>query len=452
MRILLASILLFFSMAFAAAACPSWQLGGATYNFTGNDLYAPKNFGVQAGGQNSLSNCGLGNLGSGYFRSPPDYSFNLSGMEQYRLVVDVDAQCDSALLINTANAQWLFDDDSNGNLDPRIEITDIAQMNGRVDIWVGTYGGGSCNATLNLETFLAQAPAPAPTPLPVGCPDWNIQGAPITLAGGQLAVPQSYGVLASGSVPLANCGNIQGTGYFNQAPNFSFWLSGMDNYRLDLSVVSDCDSTLLANAVDTTWYFDDDSNGNLDPRLSIQGANSLNGRVDVWVGTYGGGSCNATLTAQAVPVVAPQPVPQPVPQPAGGCPTWQLQGTPITTTGDTLYSPQSYQALASGTTALSGCNIPGTRGYANAAPTYTFYLSGMDQYRLAVDVVSQCDSTLLVNTADGQWFFDDDSNGNLDPRLDIRGANLLNGRVDVWIGTYGGGSCNATLNMETWFN
>ncbi len=450
MRVLLASFFLLISSAFAAMACPAYQLATGSFTYTGDDLYTPTSFGVQAGGQNSLVNCGLGQLGSGQFRSAPDYSFDLSGMDPYRLVIDVDSQCDAALLVNTATGQWYFDDDSNGNLDPRIELNNASDTNGRVDVWVGTFAGGACSAQLTLETFFNQAPAPQPTtPQQAGgCPTWNLQGAQITVTGDQLYSPQRYGVVAQGGATPEACG-LPGTGFFTDAPQYSFYLSGMDQYRLAVEVVADCDTTLLVNTADTTWHFDDDSNGNLNPRLDLTGAQALNGRVDVWVGTYNGGSCNATLELETWLSGATQPQPQP--QPVGGCPTFQLSGQQVTITGQQLYSPQAYQLQASGAAPVGGCNI-GAAGYANAAPHYTFFLSGMDQYRLAIDVNSQCDSTLIVNTANGQWFFDDDSNGNLDPRIDLRGANLLNGRVDVWVGTFGGNACPATLNMETWLN
>ena len=47
----------------------------------------------------------------------------------------------------------IYDDDDNTNSpgDPRISLTRPA--NGRIDIWVGTYDGSVCDATLNLETF-----------------------------------------------------------------------------------------------------------------------------------------------------------------------------------------------------------------------------------------------------------------------------------------------------------
>ncbi|WP_210405415.1 hypothetical protein [Rhodophyticola sp. CCM32] len=454
MKLFLASIFVFLSMGVAAMACPNYQLGGNAFSYTGEQLYTPTTFGVQAGGNNSLTNCGLGSLGSGNFRSAPDYSFDLTGMDQYLLAIDVDSQCDAALLVNTANAQWLFDDDSNGNLDPRIELNNAAQLNGRVDIWVGTFSGGACSGTVTLETFFNQqapapAPVPAPAPLPANCPNWNMQGAQIQLTGDQLYAPQRYGVQAQGSMSASSCGEFQGTGYFSAAPQYSFYLSGMDAYRLAIDVVADCDTTLLVNTADTQWHFDDDGAGYPNPSLDLVGAQALNGRVDVWVGSYNGTPCNATLNMETFYASAPQPQPQP--QPVSGCPTFALTGQQLNLTGQQLYSPQSYGLQAGGGADVSGCGI-NAGGYANAAPNYSFYLSGMEDYRLAIDVDSQCDTTLIVNTADGQWLYDDDSNGNLDPRMDIRGGNQLNGRVDVWVGTFGGSSCPATLNMETWLN
>ena len=131
----------------------------------------------------------------------------------------------------------------------------------------------------------------------LACPSFMQPGQSYQFTGDQLLTAQSAPVVAGGAFPLQNCG-IPGLGYANQVPAYSLILSGMDNYSLDMSVVSECDATLLVNTVNTTWMFDDDSNGNLDPRMTISGAEHLNGRVDVWVGTYGGNSCNAQLTIQ----------------------------------------------------------------------------------------------------------------------------------------------------------
>ncbi len=460
------AILGLFAMTAAAAACPTYSQTGASYSYTGQQLYSPQSFGVVAGGPNNIRNCNVPGVSrTGYVTTAPDFTFYLSGMDQYYLVADVVSQCDSVLLVNTANATWMFDDDSNGNLDPRLEIRGANNLNGRVDIWVGSYNGTYCDATLNMETWYAQAPAPTPPPpAPTpsgGCPTYSLTGQPVYVSGQQLYAPQTYSVQAGGSTNISNCG-VGGRGYAYAAPNYSFYLSGMENYgRLEIQVTSSCDTTLLVNTPNTTWYFDDDSNGSLQPMLNIPSSGALNGRLDLWVGTYGGGSCPASVEMETwydggssgggfQPV--PQPQPQPQPQPTGSCPTYSLTGQPVYVSGQQLYSPTNYNVQAGGNYDISGCGVGGF-GYANAAPALSFYLSGMENYgRLEIQVTSSCDTTLLVNTPNTQWYFDDDSNGNLQPMLNIPSSGALNGRLDVWVGSYNGSSCPATVEMETWYN
>ena len=152
--LLLAAALLF--GAGAAAACPNFNLAaGESWRASGPDLYQKRGFSVVAGGSNYIWNCpnvrpGT-DTGAGYFPSAPDFSFQLGNMGRYQLVVSVVSECDSALLINTASGNWYYDDDDNGNLDPRIVLTRPAD--GRIDVWVGTYDGKTCNARLEMETF-----------------------------------------------------------------------------------------------------------------------------------------------------------------------------------------------------------------------------------------------------------------------------------------------------------
>ena len=139
-----------------AEACPDYTIWGAErYQATGAQLFSRADFEVVAGGRNYIFNCrnvqpGT-DRGAGYFTTQPDFSFELSGMGSYQLVISVVSQCDSALLINTGNVNWFYDDDDNGNLDPRIVLT--RPSNGIIDIWVGTYDGDYCDAILSLETF-----------------------------------------------------------------------------------------------------------------------------------------------------------------------------------------------------------------------------------------------------------------------------------------------------------
>lgn len=139
-----------------AMACPNFNLAaGATYNASGPQMRQRQGFNVVAGGDNYIWNCSQirpgTDQGAGYFPSAPDFSFNLSQMNGLQLVVSVVSNCDAALLINTASANWYYDDDDNGNLDPRIVLTRPA--NGRIDVWIGTYDGQFCDAQLQMETF-----------------------------------------------------------------------------------------------------------------------------------------------------------------------------------------------------------------------------------------------------------------------------------------------------------
>ena len=139
-----------------AVACPDYGLRAAeSYSSSGRQLYQEHTFEVVAGGENYIWDCPSirpgTDQGAGYFTSAPDFSFELSGMGAYELVISAVSECDSALLINTSSASWFYDDDDNGNLDPRIVLT--RPIDGRIDVWVGTYDGDYCNARLSLETF-----------------------------------------------------------------------------------------------------------------------------------------------------------------------------------------------------------------------------------------------------------------------------------------------------------
>ena len=156
MRVLVMAALAVFGFSGAAMACPDFNLQAVeAYQASGGQLRQPKTFNVVAGGENLIWNCpnvrpGT-DQGAGYFTSQPDFSFSLSNMGGLRLVVSAISECDSALLINTASGSWYYDDDDNGNLDPKITITRPA--NGRIDVWMGTYDGEYCNARLRMETF-----------------------------------------------------------------------------------------------------------------------------------------------------------------------------------------------------------------------------------------------------------------------------------------------------------
>ncbi len=155
MRTIMGSLLFLLVWAGAAAACPDYTQYGATYHLSGDQLYSERVYNVRAGGPNNIANCGnvrpQTDRGPGFVTSPPDFSFNLSGMGRYRLVMKTRASCDTILLINTGSVNWYYDDDDGGGSNALISLT--RPSNGWLDVWVGTYNGDYCDATLSLETF-----------------------------------------------------------------------------------------------------------------------------------------------------------------------------------------------------------------------------------------------------------------------------------------------------------
>ncbi|WP_341860977.1 protein kinase [Gymnodinialimonas sp. 57CJ19] len=165
----------------------------------------------------------------------------------------------------------------------------------------------------------------------------------------------------------------------------------------------------------------------------------------------------ATIDLMAANATVPNPGPNPGPatDPATTCPVPGVSGEELRFTGTDIYSPQTLHTQAGGTIDLNACaDLPfNAAGLVHETPNYTLFLSEMAQFRrVEMQVVSVCDTTLLVAGNDRVWQFDNDSNGGILPMLNLTGAAAIDGRVDIWIGTADGSTCTADLELETWLN
>lgn len=484
MRLLAFGLTGLLSTATAGWACPDAGRAVEVISYDAAAVMQGQTLSLTAGGTHALAACDLGALGVGWFRAAPDYRMDLSDAADRDLVLAVAAECDTGLLVRTADGHWRFNDDGNGNLDPRLTLAAGQALDGMVDVWVGSFDAEGCPADMQLATaqraapitpfargparvvpsigggevqVQAQAPQPAPLPMPIPaplpssfCPNPSLIGPSLYLSGPQLLAPQAYVAQLGTGNDIDDCPGIDGYGRADPAPSFTLYMSQMDGYQFTAEMSSDCDPTLIIRDAYGQWHFNDDGPAGLQPQLVLNGA-QLNGRVDVWVGNYGDYSCQGTIVFRTASSMVPNVPMNGMP----GCPNPALQGMPVTTTGGALYSPTTYSVSAGGMQDVSYCGLPiYATGYFPAQPNLSFFLSGMQNYgRLEIQGQSGCDTVLLVRTPDGNWYFDDDSNGNLNPMLDIYGAGRLNGRVDVWVGTYSsGGNCNASIEMETWNN
>ena len=138
----------------------------------------------------------------------------------------------------------------------------------------------------------------------MACPDEDLWGEKqYTLSGDELYSAKRFRVVAGGNYELrSECqwifrqlGSDRGQGYFTRRPDFTFDVPGLSNYELEISVDSECDSTLLINTSTVSWFYDDDDGANGDAMIRLTRPKS--GIIDVWVGTYrpSDGNCDAVL-------------------------------------------------------------------------------------------------------------------------------------------------------------
>lgn len=72
-------------------------------------------------------------------------------------------------------------------------------------------------------------------------------------------------------------------------------------------------------------------------------------------------------------------------------------------------------------------------GYIADAPDYRLiYKAGA--LPLIISVASDVDTTLVINTPNGNWLCDDDGGGDLDPKVKL--LKPQSGQYDIWVGTY----------------
>lgn len=124
------------------------------------------------------------------------------------------------------------------------------------------------------------------------CPNFNMTptfGA-IHLAAGFQPDPYVRNITAGGTQNISGCGGYGWLGWVPSRPDFSLMWTGSSG-RLSLLANTTTDAVMLVSAPDgRTWFYDDDSAGNLDPSITIM--NPAQGRYDIWIGSIDGSQRN----------------------------------------------------------------------------------------------------------------------------------------------------------------
>lgn len=239
-----------------AVAVAAAVLGGGACTASASDLYG--NFRIGEGFEPDPQR-GYGRSGGpvdarqafggdcvGDIDDTPDHVIEVTSALDLRLFVNSDD--DTTLVVRGPDAVHC-DDDSHGGLDPEINVR---LEPGRYEVWVGHYDGGvgtDYTLTLTSNPDLKGAAADART---------------ISLGAGFLPDPRTARGTTGGSVRATGRGRGC-IGLVSETPNVL--LNVTSGVGLDISVESDVDATLLIEGPDGVWC-DDDSAGNLDPRLT----------------------------------------------------------------------------------------------------------------------------------------------------------------------------------------
>jgi hypothetical protein len=250
----------------------------------------PHTISLTAGGAIDASTIGSPCRGS--IARAPDYELTYTA-GSLPLYIYATASSDTTLVVNGPGGQWYCDDDSNGGTNPQVTFNSPAS--GTYDIWVGTFGGGTASATLNITELTGEDG------------DGGDNGSP------NASLTATFGevVLNSGFTPdphrvmLTAGGTLSGSsvsstcqGSIATAPDYQITYTA-GSLPLAIRTEASTDTTLMVNGPDGQWYCDDDSAGGTNAQVYF--AKPASGIYDIWVGTYGGGNQPATLLITEVP-------------------------------------------------------------------------------------------------------------------------------------------------------
>lgn len=394
-----------------------------TLNLSAGFSGDPRTVEVTAGGEVAADR-GTSPMCRGHVTEAPDLWVNYGGSDTFDLYLSMEADSDTTLLVQTPDGQWLCDDDTAGDLNPGLRIETPAA--GRYAVWAGRFSPGpQVPATVYVSELGFLGGIDEPAELDFSLPS---NYGSVALAAGFTPDPHNVELMAGGGVDVNEAVGQNCRGYATTAPDFDVTYTPGD-FDLYISATSQGDATLIVNAPDGSWWCDDDSAGSLNPGIRFD--QPMEGRYDIWVGTYGEGSPEPAVLHISELGFGGEFL--------GGSrldPLLESNYGSVALEGGFTPDPYLVDMVAGGPIEAQEGADPACRGYVTEAPDFElrFEPGGLD---LFISARSDSDTTLVVNGPDGRWACDDDSAGDLNPG--IRFENPRAGTYDIWVGTYWSG-------------
>lgn len=383
----------------------------------------------------------LGGECAGFIADAPDYRIQFEG-EVEALEFSVVSGADTTIVVNDPEGAWYCNDDFY-ELDPSVYIE--FPYEGQYDVWVGTFDATTADATLYIDEYTAAEPDSSDDMMG----DDDMMGAMMPDFGldpsfGEVDLSAGFGsysidIVAGGLVDAFDALGDQGDhscfGYIAEAPDFRVHYDGA-GASLTISNMSEADTTLVVNDPNGTWHCDDDSAGYPNPAVTL--SNPPSGQYDIWVGTFSEEEFpDATLTVSEDGT--------PASDGGGAMPDFALDPTFGETTLAPGFDPVSIDLVAGGDIDAQAVGDD-CWGFVAAAPDYRVFLDAAGG-SLVISAESADDTTLVVNAPDAGWYCNDDGGENtFDPELVFDDADP--GQYDVWVGTFFGGTAEATLRFS----
>ena len=409
-------------------ATPNYGSASLAGGFSGD----PYTVDLTAGGPIDASS--LGSACAGEISNAPDFELTFSP-GTLPLYLSAASDRDVSLIINMPDGSWRCDDDSAGNLNPGLTLD--SPDSGVYDIWVGDLSGASPAATLYISELGYQGSSSDTTSSAIDLSADPYYGS-VTLASGFSEDPYSVS-LSAGGANAASSAASGCAGMVGGPPDFNLEYTA-GSLPLYLSASSSDDLTLLVNTPDGSWYCDDDSGaGPLDPGLSWVKPQS--GTYNIWVGRLSTSELvEATLHISEISFHTTST--------GGGSSGIDLSASPVygDVTLSSGFTPDPYTLSLTPGGSNDASTVDATcAGQVGSAPDVDlYYTSG--NLPLYIYVESSDDTTLVINTPDGEWICDDDAGIGLNPGVAFKGPG--SGRYDIWVGRFGDAAGSATLNIS----
>lgn len=266
--------------------------------------------------------------------------------------------------------------------------------------------------------------------------DWR--GTPVfgqtRLQAGFTPDPQVIEMTAGGSIDAGTLAGGRCAGRIGYNPDYVLRYQAED-WPLYIRATSNDDTTLVIRDPSGSWQCNDDTNG-LNPEVNFPRPES--GTYHIWVGTYGENTSSARLEISELAQDGSSDHQE--------TPDYMLDANfgSINLRQNFRDDPRTVSMVAGGSVSISSVNNS-CPGLVSAAPDYEVSYDSDGSSPLTFSFSSNTDTVLLINAPDGEWYCDDDSDGNLDPA--IRFGRARGGIYDVWVGTINGQMAQGTLSI-----